>query len=62
MAMAVKELATRAVERRIERPAAIMMVAMEAVVRVAVERRRSVGGGSVGLAAMVEVEVVAVQR
>ena len=61
--MAVKELATRAVERRIERPAAIMMVAMEAVVRVAVERRRSVlGGGSVGLAAMVEVEVVAVQR
>ena len=58
--MAVKELATRAVERRIERPAAIMMVAMEAVVRVAVERRRSVGGGSVGLAAMVE--VVAVQR
>ena len=46
----------------VERPAAIMMVAMEAVVSVAVERRRSVGGGSVGLAAMVEVEVVAVQR
>jgi hypothetical protein len=35
---------------------------MEAVVSVAVGRRRSVGGGSVGLAAMVEVEVVAVQR
>ena len=39
-----------------------MMVAMEAVVSVAVERRRSVGGGSVGLAAMVEVEVVAAQK
>jgi len=32
------------------------------VQRVAVERRRSVGGGSVGLAAMVEVEVVAAQK